>query len=266
MTPSLAGKTAVITGGSKGIGLATARLFARAGARVLIAARRADALAEAVADVERTEGVTMATVPADLTVLADIDRLVATAMAQLGRIDVLVNNVGTGMYKPFLEVTEDDLRHGMEINFFSQFRMCQRVVPHMIEAGGGSIVNVSGATATRVLPPPFLSSCTGPAKAAEVRLTKVLAKEFGEWNIRVNCVVPGRVDTPERVAMWERDLASTGADPAALRAEWGRDIATPGHRWGTATEVADLIAFAASDSASYVNGAVLVIDGGEDWS
>ena len=86
--------------------------------------------------------------------------------------------MGTGTYKPFLEVTDDELQYGMAINFFAQFRICQRLIPMMLKAGGGRIVNVSGETGIMVTNPPFLSSCTGPAKSAEIRLSRILANEF----------------------------------------------------------------------------------------
>jgi 3-oxoacyl-[acyl-carrier protein] reductase len=262
-------KSVVVTGGSRGIGLETARLFAAEGARVLICARRESALAEAADDIEQTTGTRVDTVSVDVTNLDDLDRLVATARERLGQVDILVNNAGTGTYKPFLEVTDEELLGGMAINFFAQFRLCQRVIPHMVAAGGGSIVNVSGETGIRVTPAPFLSTCTGPAKSAEIRFSKVLASEFGPQGIRVNCVVPGLVHTPERFAKWEREMAKAELDDEQaeqVRREWGRNIANADNRWGTPQELATLIVFAASGASPYVNGAVLVADGAEDKS
>lgn len=265
----LEGSNALVTGGSRGIGLETARALAAEGAGVLICARRADVLAEAAADLETTTGVRPRTAVADVTDPASLDALVETARTELGRIDVLVNNAGTGTYKPFLDVTDDELEHGMAINFFAQFRLCQRVIPHMVADGGGSIVNVSGETGIRVTAPPFRSSCTGPAKSAEIRLSKILASEFGGQGIRVNCVVPGLVLTPERFAKWERELAGrtlAGTEAEQTRREWGAGIANPDQTWGTPEEIGRLIAFAASPATPYVNGAVLVADGAEDKS
>ena len=265
----LEGSKVLVTGGSRGIGLETARAFAAEGATVMICARRADVLAEAADDIEKTTGRRPRTAVADVTDPGSLDALVAAALAQLGGVDVLVNNAGTGTYKPFLEVTDEELEHGMAINFFAQFRLCQRVIPHMIEAGGGSIVNVSGETGIRVTAPPFRSSCTGPAKSAEIRLSKILASEFGGQGVRVNCVVPGLVLTPERFAKWERELAGrtlAGTDAEETRRDWGAGIANPDKTWGTPEEIGRLIAFAASPGARYVNGAVLVADGAEDKS
>jgi len=139
----------------------------------------------------------------------------------------------------------------------------------MIEQGGAAVVNVTGKTSVQVMPPPYRSSCTGPAKAAENRLTRVLATELGEYNIRVNAVVPGLVNTEERWAKWEREMAKRELDEAeaeATRTEWGKGIVRPGHEWGRPEELADLVVFAASDRASFITGAILVADGGEDRS
>ena len=269
MELGLAGKTVVVTGGSKGIGLETARLFAREGARVLICARREAALAEAAADIQRTTGHAVATHSLDVTRVEQIAALPDVIGRVLGGIDVLVNNAGTGTYKPFLEVSDEELVYGMAINFFAQFRICQRVVPMMIARGGGRIVNVSGETGIKVTDPPFLSSCTGPAKSAEIRFSKVLASELAPHGIRVNCVVPGLVLTPERFAKWEREMAKrplSGDEAERVRHEWSANQGMRATRWGTPEELANMIVFAASDAASYVNGAVLVADGAQDKS
>ena len=269
MDLNLTDKVVVVTGGSSGIGLETSRHFAAEGARVLICGRREEALANAANDIKSTTGAAVGTLSVDVTKVEDLDHLVSFVSETYGRVDVLVNNAGTGTYKPFLEVTDDELMYGMAINFFAQFRLTQRFAPMMIEQGEGVVVNVAGETGIRVTPPPFRSSCTGPAKSAEIRLSKVLATELGEHGIRVNCVVPGLVHTEERFDKWEREMAKEELDEEAARAtraEWGKNIARPGNAWGTPSELADLIVYAASDRASYVNGAVLVADGAEDKS
>ncbi len=269
MELGLDGKAVVVTGGSRGIGLETARLFAREGAHVLICARRESALAEAAADIRSSTGRTIQTQPMDVTSLEQIAALPDVIRQKLGRIDILINNAGTGTYKPFLEVTDDELVYGMAINFFAQFRICQRVVPMMIAQGGGRIINISGETGIKVTDAPFLSSCTGPAKSAEIRFSKVLASELAPHGIRVNCVVPGLVLTPERFAKWEREMAKRPLRPEEAdrtRQEWAARQGMRETRWGTPEELANMIVFAASDAASYVNGAVLVADGAQDKS
>jgi 3-oxoacyl-[acyl-carrier protein] reductase len=119
------------------------------------------------------------------------------------------------------------------------------------------------------LNPPFLSSCTGPAKSAEIRFSKVLANELAPHNIRVNCVIPGFIHTPERFAKWERELAKRQLGPedaARERAQWSTNQGTRDTRWGTPEEIANLIVFAVSDAASYINGAELVADNAMDKS
>jgi NAD(P)-dependent dehydrogenase (short-subunit alcohol dehydrogenase family) len=269
MELGLAGKTALVTGGSKGIGLETARSLAREGVKVLICARRETALAEAVRDVMATTQVKIETHSLDVTKVEQIETLPRIVREKLGRIDILVNNAGTGTYKPFLEVTDEELVEGIAINFFAQFRICQRIVPMMIAQGGGRIVNVSGETGIMTLNAPFLSSCTGPAKAAEIRLSKVLANELAPHNIRVNCVIPGFINTPERFAKWERELAKRQLSPedaARERALWSSNQGARDTRWGTPEEIANLIVFAVSDAASYINGAGLVADNAMDKS
>lgn len=270
MDLGLKGKIVLVTGGSKGIGLETARLLAKEGADVVIAARRRSALDEAAADIEATTGAKIRTLQLDVTSLAEIEKLPTYIRDELGGIDLLVNNAGTGIYKPFLEVTDEELIEGMAINFFAQFRICQRVVPIMMERGGGSIVNVSGGTGIRVTAPPMLSSCTGPAKSAEIRLSKILATELSPHNIRVNCVVPGYVYTPERYGLWEKDiLKGNHLDDEAAdkeRSSWSANQGMLDTRWGTPEELANVIVFALSGPASYVNGAVLVADNTMDKS
>jgi NAD(P)-dependent dehydrogenase (short-subunit alcohol dehydrogenase family) len=265
----LAGKTALVTGGSKGIGLETARALAREGVKVLICARREAALAEAARDIMQTTQMKIETHILDVTKVEEIKTIPGVVREKLGRIDILVNNAGTGTYKPFLEVTDDELVYGMAINFFAQFRICQRIVPMMIAQGGGRIVNVSGETGIMTLNPPFLSSCTGPAKSAEIRFSKVLANELAPHNIRVNCVIPGFINTPERFAKWERELAKrklSAEDAARERAQWSINQGARDTRWGTPQEIANLIVFAASDAASFINGAELVADNAMDKS
>lgn len=270
MDLGLTGKNAFVTGGSKGIGLETARALAREGANVWIAARRPSALAEAAEDIEKSTGRAVRTLRFDVTSLDDIGRLPGFVRGEMGgRIDLLVNNAGTGIYKPFLEVTDEELLHGMAINFFAQFRICQRIVPLMKDQGGGAIVNVSGATGIRVTSAPMLSSCTGPAKSAEIRFSKVLASELAPFRIRVNCVVPGYVYTPERYGLWERTIVKRELDDEEAETErlkWTANQGMLDTRWAEPQELADLIVYALSERASYVNGAVLVADNAMDKS
>jgi 3-oxoacyl-[acyl-carrier protein] reductase len=262
MNLQLEGKVVVITGGSSGIGLGAAQRFAQEGARLFLCARREGPLREAAAMIAKATGAQVAVRVADVTQPADVDALRDAVLQTYGRADVLVNNAGTGIYKPFLEVTEEDLVSGMSLNFFAQFRVSQRFVPVMIGQGGGAIVNVAGCSGLQVLEPPFHSTCTGPAKAAEIRFTKALAAEIGRHNIRVNCVAPNFVEVPERTEKWIAQMNREGLAPEALKARWAARVALPGKRWCTIDEVANTIAFAASQAAGYTTGEVFVVDGG----
>src|SRR5258708_12034338 len=137
-------KAAVVSGGRKGIGLETGRAGGGEGVKVLICARRESALADAARDIMQTTQAKIETHSLDVTRLEQIETIPRVVNDKLGHIDILINNAGTGTYKPFLEVTDEELVDGMAINFFAQFRICQRIVPMMIAQGGGRIVNVSG--------------------------------------------------------------------------------------------------------------------------
>lgn len=236
MELGLAGKTALVTGGSKGIGLETARALVREGVKVLICARREQALAEAARrhanypgkDREHSLDVT------------EVDQIPHVVREKLGRIDILVDNAGTGTYKPFLDVAEDELLEGMAI-FFAQFRICQRVVPLMIAQGGGNIVNVSGETGIMTLNAPFLSSCTGQLRDPRVRPYAGALRQMGAQH------------------------GETQPQCRGCRGRNGQPIKA-GMRWGSPEEIANLFVFAVSDAASYVNGAQLIADNAMDKS
>jgi len=264
MNLDLAGQVVCVTGGSEGIGLATAQAFAQEGAHVVICGRRQNKLDEAVASHAAANGGSIEAVQADMTKLADIDKLIAYMQTRFGRLDILVNNAGTGIYKPFASVTDDELQDGMAINFFAQFRVSQRALPLLKKSTFPSIINISGRTAVRGNFPPG-SSCTGPAKAAEVRFSVDLATELAEFGIRVNCVIPGVVKSEERLRLWESQ-ASGGqwqGDTAIAKRDKLETVSVPkGQSWGVPIDIANIVVFLASPRASYVNGAALTVDGG----
>jgi 3-oxoacyl-[acyl-carrier protein] reductase len=262
MNLQLAGQAVVVTGGSSGIGYAVAHQFAQEGARLFLCARREGPLREAAERIRAETGAEVAHLAADVTRPADVDALRDAMLARYGRADVLVNNAGTGIYKPFLEVTEDDLTSGMALNFFAQFRVSQRFVPAMMKQGGGAIVNVAGCSGLQVLDPPFFSTCTGPAKAAEIRFTKALAAEVGPYNIRVNCVAPNFVEVPERAQKWADAMNPEGLAADELKRRWAQRVVLPGKRWCSVEEAAATVVFAASPAAGYTTGEVFVVDGG----
>jgi 3-oxoacyl-[acyl-carrier protein] reductase len=150
MDLQLTGKAVLVTGASRGIGLAAAKLFAHEGASVFICARDHGRLREAAESIDPS-GARVRYRAADVTEPGHVENLIEQVDSDFGRLDVLVNNVGSGVYKPFLELTEDDLKRIMEANFFSHFRVTQRALRMMLREGGGSIVNVAGASGVTIL-------------------------------------------------------------------------------------------------------------------
>jgi len=185
-------RVALIVGAGRGIGEAIALRFGAEGARLILAARSTREL-ETVAEMVKAAGGTAEYVAADVAVTGDVSRLVQKSVESFGRIDILVN--AAGIYGPIGRVWEIDANewmHTFSVNLFGCFLLCQAVLPHMIRTGGGKIINFSGGGATSPL---SRFSAYGVSKAAVVRLTETLAEEVKEFNIQVNAIAPGAVDT-----------------------------------------------------------------------
>lgn len=256
MNLDLDGRTAIVTGASRGIGLAIVRTLAAEGARVVAGARR---ISDALIELTGAGGVEFVAV--DLSVAGQADRLVAAAVAH-GGVDILVNNVGaaTPRMGGFLAVTDEQWLTSFTVNLLAAVRTTRAVLPTMLEAGRGSIVNTGSVNA--FLPDPaVIDYCA--AKAALANFGKALSKEVGPKGIRVNTVSPGPVETD----LWlgaagvARTIAeATGGDPAAVAARAAADSVTG--RFTRPQEVADLVAFLAGDRAANITGADVTIDGG----
>ena len=257
MDLELANKVAVVTGASKGIGLAITRALVDEGARVVGGARTVDTL-------EGIDGVTA--VALDLVAPDGPPQLVQRAIDEHGRVDVLVNNVGAVRLRleGFLGTSDEEFAWAMEMNFFAALRATRAALAHMLEHGGGAIVNVASVNA--FFQPDAGTIDYGAAKAALVNFSKSLAQEFGPRGIRVNCVSPGPVGTD----LWLGDhgvaatvAAATGVDPDAAREAVVASIggfATG--RFTTPEEVATLVTLLASERLGNVTGVNYVIDGG----
>ena len=262
----LDGKVAIITGASKGIGRALSLRFAREGAAVICAARSADLVKETAAQVKGAGGRAIAVV-CDASQEDEVRRLVAAGVKEFGKVDTLVNNAGDGgVTKPVQDYSMDDWRYTIDSCLTSSYLCTRFVVPEMIKAGGGAIVNISSGAGRRGLPY-RIGYCS--AKAGQVGMTFGMALELAPHNIRVNCEIPGFINTPERFAKWEREMAKRQLSPedaARERAQWSSNQGMRDTRWGTPEEIANLIVFAVSDAASYINGAELVADNAMDKS
>ena len=254
MDLELKGKVAVVTGASKGIGLAIVRTFAAEGAFVVAGARTVDSL-------EGIGGVTPLAV--DLVDPEGSERLVAEAVERHGRVDVLVNNVGGVSVRTdgFLAITDADFERSLQLNFFAALRATRAAVMRMLEQGEGAIVNVASVNA--FFHPDGLVVDYGAAKAALLNVAKALSQELGPKGIRINSVSPGPVATD----LWLGDDgvaaalgAAAGVDPAAVRDQ--AVAAMPTGRFTTPEEVATLVALLASPRTANVTGSNYVIDGG----
>ena len=250
MAGRLAGKAAVVTGGAGGIGVATARLFRAEGARVAIVDRDPEGLeaAEAALDGEALA------VAADVADEAEARRAVAEAASGLGGLSILVNNAGVREYGPLGEAAAESWRRIVGVNLIGAANVARAALPALRAAGNAAIVNVSSAHA--VVPRRGMGQYDA-TKAALVSTTRTLAWEEAGAGIRVNAVCPGGVLTPFHVARY----AARGIEGAELRG-LQKDSCLMG-RWADAEEVAWPILWLASDEASFVTGAVLMVDGGK---
>ena len=235
-------KTALVTGGSRGIGAAVCRRLAEDGLRVVVHYNQNKGKAEAlVRELTEKTGLPHLALPAELAERAQVEELFRLA----GPVDVLVNNAGIAQQKLFTDITEDDWRRMFAVDVDGVFRCCQCALPHMIHEKSGCIINIASIWGE------IGASCEvhySAAKAAVIGLTKALAKELGPSHIRVNCVSPGVIDT-EMNAMFDKETM--------------RDLceSTPLGRIGSPEDIAAAVSFLASDAASFITGQTLSVNG-----
>ena len=253
MEISLAGRSAIVTGGSKGIGLGVATRFAQSGADVAIVARGREALDQAVKKITMAHGGRVVAVAADVANAPDIERAYDAAMRVFGKVDIIVNNAGTSRAGPFESLSDEIMQQDLDQKFFAALRLTRLVWEQMKERRWGRIINVLniGAKAPR-----GGSAPTTISRAAGMALTKVLAGEGAPYNILVNALLVGIIDADQHVQRAKR----TGVPLAEYMDRFAKEI--PVGRVGKPEEFANLACLLASEAGSYITGTAINVDGG----
>ena len=245
---SLKHKTALVTGGNSGIGLAMAHGLAAAGAAVAIAGRNPEKAAAALEDLSR-HGVTTVALTGNVRSPGSGRTLVDQAVERLGRLDILVNNAGTNIRKPPEEYTIEEWHEVIDTNLTSAFVMSQAAFPAMRDAGGGKIINIGSMLS--IFGAPFAAPY-GASKGGVVQLTKALASAWAKHHIQVNAVLPGWIDT-----------ALTRQARVDVPGLHERVVArTPAGRWGVPQDLAGVAVFLASSASDFITGVAIPVDGG----
>ncbi len=240
-------QVSIVTGASRGLGLAMAEALAEAGSHIVLAARDVDSL-ETVASGIRSLGVKALVVPTDVSSESGLDRLVARSLEEFGRIDILVNNAGTTARRPAMDFSIEDWDRVIAVNLTSVFLLSQKVARVMARQGGGRIINVASMTSEVGVPtiPPYAAS-----KGGIRQLTKALAIEWAEHNIRVNAVGPGFFRTEMTEPIYHNPKRHTKImNRVAIK------------RWGRPEDLKGAVVYLASKASEYVTGHILYVDGG----
>jgi NAD(P)-dependent dehydrogenase (short-subunit alcohol dehydrogenase family) len=259
MAGRLRGKTAIVFGAGSsghgwGNGKAAAVAYAREGAQVACVDLDQAAADETASIIEREGGLAVP-IAADVTRIASIEQVVAQSVAQFGRIDILHNNVGVTHMGGPVELSEEQFAAALDLNIGPVYRTAKAVIPHMLQQGGGAIVNISSLAAIRWTGYPYFAYYA--TKAAVNQATVALAMQYARQGIRANCIMPGLIDTPLIYRQISGQYASVEEMVAA------RNAAVPLGRMGTAWDVANAAVFLASDEAQFITGVCLPVDGGQ---
>lgn len=250
MLEDLKGKVAIITGARRGMGRAHALKLAKAGAKVVVSDIYLEECQKVVEEIEK-EGGEALVVKCDVIKKEEVDEMVRKTIEKWGRIDILVNNAGIADFKPFLEMTEEDWDRTLDINLKGYFLCAQAVAKEMVKQKSGVIINIASVAMGQVGFgfPTLVHYCA--SKGGIVGMTEALAVELAPYNIRVNAISPGMIETPM--------IDPVKSDPKMMEALLAR---VPMHRVGKPEEVSNLVLFLASDESSYMTGSTVVIDGG----
>jgi NAD(P)-dependent dehydrogenase (short-subunit alcohol dehydrogenase family) len=243
----LSGRSALITGGSKGIGRAIATLFAQSGAEVMISSRHEDTLAAAASEIHEHTGARVEHLVADMNRRQEAVRLAEAAAKTLGKVDILVNNAGNNVVQQIDEIRDADWDRLVEMNLTSCMVLTRALVPGMKERRWGRVIHISSIMALASTPGRNTYSAT---KAALVGLTMASALELGPYNITVNCIAPGPIATDMPMSILSLEQQAALAARTAL------------NRWAKPEEVAPPALLLASEAGSYITGSTLVVDGG----
>jgi NAD(P)-dependent dehydrogenase (short-subunit alcohol dehydrogenase family) len=250
----LPGKVAIVTGAGSGLGRAMAILFAREGAKVVVAANRDKDGEETVKSIKEAGGEAIP-VRVDVTKAIDVEKAVKTAVAKYSKLDIMLNNAGTpGPGKITADMTEEEWNRVISINLTGVFLGMKYAIPAMLQGRGGVIINVSSVTGVS---PRRYTGAYAASKAAVIQLTKVTALEYARKNIRVNCILSGPIDTP-----FYTKVAGGNSEKIAKFKEIVRNEVPMG-RFAQPEEIAQVALFMASDDASYITGAAFAADGGD---
>ncbi len=258
MNLGIEGKVAFVTGASKGIGRETARVLAEEGCRVAITAREPERLEQTARELSETTGGEVVGFAGDMSQTEDVERCVQAAVDRLGEVDILVTCAGSSPGGLMEELTEEEWLGSLNLKFLGYVRTCRAVIPRMRQNGGGSVVLVVGNDG---LKPSYWEMTAGAANAADINFASSLAEQYGPQGIRVNTVNPGPVDTDRWDGLEKAFARDKGVDQE--RAHQLAVQSIPLGRICTPQEVADLVAFVASERASFLNGAHIPVDGGQ---
>ncbi len=243
-------KVAIVTGARRGMGRTHALALAQAGAKVVVSDISQEECEQVVEEIKKAGGEAMA-VKCDISKKEEVDSMIKKTVDQWGKIDVLVNNAGICQFKPFLEITEEEWDRTIDINLKGYFLCAQAAAKEMVKQKSGSIVNIASIAMGQVGVGFATLAHYSASKGGIVAMTETLAAELAPYNIRINAIAPGAIETPM--------VDPLKADAKTMEATLAR---VPLHRMGKPEEVSNAVLFLASDKSSYMTGSTVVVDGG----